>query len=348
MKITLILKDKISERPPIQALLEDLLALNEHELQLISLDNVIYNSKVSHDIFKCDSRLKIAQYYKFRLYSERQIKKFEPDLIWFCSLDSILPLLYSSIFKEHKYNIQLQELYDKFKFRRFLIKNICRLADNVIVPEYNRAHIIKYYFNLNELPIVLPNKPSSNIDLTKLDLPTGVRSLISSNNKIKVIYQGHIGADRNIDLIAHQCLLNSNHVELYLMGKDHGYLDKLKKINPDIIYLGYLKPPYHLVVTSMMDLGVMHYSHRDLNNIFCAPNKIWEYTGFGLPIISNDMPGVTYMIEKYNIGEIYNSSKDVENAFLKLIKGIDTYKSNSEEFFNSVSRRDIVVKLVNE
>ncbi|KAA6307134.1 hypothetical protein EZS27_041199, partial [termite gut metagenome] len=38
-------------------------------------------------------------------------------------------------------------------------------------------------------------------------------------------------------------------------------------------------------------IGIVSYAFDDLNHVFCAPNKTWEYTGFGIPMLGNNAPG---------------------------------------------------------
>lgn len=64
-----------------------------------------------------------------------------------------------------RYILHLLELsenityYSKLSFLKFDRELLGNKAKAIIVPEYNRAHIIKTWWKLNKLPYVLPNKP---------------------------------------------------------------------------------------------------------------------------------------------------------------------------------------------
>lgn len=350
MKVALVIKEKISKRPPIQALLSDLKKIENIKITLISADNEVFDEDVNHWMFPGDEiKSKLVYYYKFRKFVIQKINENGGyDLIWFGSFDTLIPLLYSKILENTTYNVQMQELYDNFPIRRFLAKKACQNARNIIVPEYNRAHIIKCYFSLINLPKVLPNKPSLRLDDDIIKKSLDIEKNIINNGKVKLIYQGHIGKDRNLDIIAKYCHKHKNKVDLYLMGTDHGYVSELKTINPGLIYLGYVKPPHHLRLTSLMDIGVMHYSHTDLNNIFCAPNKIWEYSFFNLPSIANDLPGITHYITRFKCGEIYSDERELEVMLDKLIDRLDDYKLGSASFYSSIDRYEIVRNIVED
>ncbi|MEZ9921128.1 glycosyltransferase [Vibrio breoganii] len=350
MKILLVLKEEIRRRPPIQSLLADLLTL-DIDVSLISLDGASFNENITHYIDeKSKSKNKLIKYYDFRQRVHKVLKNNDFDYIWFCSLDSYLPLLYSKHVTAAKVILQLQELYDRFKGRLNLIRPNAKMFKAILVPEYNRAHILKVWLDLDYVPFVLPNKPSDTILENVLNtnrIDAQQTELIKDNGKIRIIYQGHIDSDRSLLDIARICNSYHDDVELYLLGKEHNnYLSKIKQINPNVIYLGWVNPPEHLYVTREMDIGILEYKHIDLNNVFCAPNKIWEYTAFGMPVISNDLPGVSMLIEKYDIGMIYRNFEDFELKLCDLIKNFNKYRTNAEQFYKSVDRVAIINEII--
>ena len=50
------------------------------------------------------------------------------------------------------------------------------------------------------------------------------------------------------------------------------------------------------------DIGIAFYENLNLNQYYCAPNKIYDYIACTLPIISNDYPGLRKVIEERKIG----------------------------------------------
>ena len=45
-------------------------------------------------------------------------------------------------------------------------------------------------------------------------------------------------------------------------------------------------------MTSHAYIGAVTYTRTSFNHLFCAPNKIWEYSGAAVPMISDDLPGL--------------------------------------------------------
>jgi glycosyltransferase involved in cell wall biosynthesis len=55
-------------------------------------------------------------------------------------------------------------------------------------------------------------------------------------------------------------------------------------------------------VTASADVGVLLYSREGRNNIYAAPNKLYEYLFAGLPLVSSAFPGLQSLIEEGGYG----------------------------------------------
>ncbi len=64
--------------------------------------------------------------------------------------------------------------------------------------------------------------------------------------------------------------------------------------------------PNHLLpaITAQADVGIVTYPYEGLNNIYCSPNKIFEYAQAGLPVVATEQPPLKEMVESYGIGEL--------------------------------------------
>lgn len=72
----------------------------------------------------------------------------------------------------------------------------------------------------------------------------------------------------------------------------------MSEIYDKVIHIDSIPAPLHLEITSHATIGVVFYSDETLNKAFCAPNKIYEYSGFGIPAIANCIPGLINTIGK--------------------------------------------------
>ena len=103
---------------------------------------------------------------------------------------------------------------------------------------------------------------------------------------------------------------------------------------------------------SKCDIGYLYYPTTDLNNIYCAPNKIYEYTSLGLPIVSNTNPTMEFELNKYKIGKTFNEndkdniSKNLQSAIHEIISNISYFKDNAKKFSNEFSWKNEGEKLV--
>lgn len=234
------------------------------------------------------------------------------------------------------------------------LKEVAKSAVKVIVPEAVRAKIMRTYCGLDSDPSVLPNKPNyGNIELSlPANVESRLRELKSGNRKL-IIYSGIFIPERKLDTVIEAVARRSGEYSLVFMGKPSAYLDALTEKYPGgFDYLGFVEPPAHLVALRYADVGVLSYvpTEPSLNALFCAPNKIWEYSYYGLPMLANDVPGLTMTVEKNSIGACA-SMDSVENVVAALDLISDNYgvfAENSRNFYSSVDYQEEYKKVMAE
>lgn len=355
--VWIVLRPNIAQLPPVLSVLRALLANGSIDVRYVgtSSSNLPLDSKrfleyVYAGPRKATQLAKAYGYFGFRRFVSRTLKNAGgEDLVWYASLDTALALLGTTLFEKHAYILQLHELYDQHPLRLRLAKKIAKAAKHVVVPEANRAAILQVWLGLREKPIVLPNKPHNHPRMRRLP-PTTLQTqrIVDQNRTSKhvLLYQGHLSRDRNLLPLAY-AVKNLEAVELWLMGKDHGCVSELIDVSPNIKYLGHVEPPYHLEITSYADVGVMCYDPVSLNNVFCAPNKIWEYSGFGIPFLANDCAGLSTIAQRYRAGKISHFDPiELERQIRTLISEATLYREDADRFFDSVDLNAIVESIV--
>ena len=87
-----------------------------------------------------------------------------------------------------------------------------------------------------------------------------------------------------------------------------------------------------------------------LNALYCAPNKIFEYAGSALPMVGTNVPGLKEPFEKYNIGVCCDDMKPetIANAIKCVDKYHDEMAKNCKKYYESVDLDMIVEKIINE
>lgn len=359
MDILYIHRANFDKRPPVISCVINLLRLG-HKVTVIT-------TGITDDLYKkiidLGGTVEIAEYklhtnkfelfirsIKYRYTLKNILKKHNPQktILWIEGNYTFSVLI--GLFKKYRYVLQIQELH-KNQFQYFIIKHIIKKASIVFMPEYNRSYYYKCLYHLNSLPVVLPNKPyfiPSHIEIN--NIKKKYQNTIDIITKKKtILYQGIISSERDLAPFIKACNKLGNDYHFVILGKDYGVLEKYKKIDHKIIHIPYLSAPDYLAITSLAYLGIVTYVPDCLNTVYCAPNKIYEYSSFGIPIIGNDIPGLRYPIKEYGLGEIVNEfdENNILNAITKITSNYNKYSEASLSFYNSVNSTLIIKEAIN-
>lgn len=307
-------------------------------------------------VFRIDNIIKSYFAHKLKRWLKNNLK--EDDLLWV--VNEMTPILAGSSFTnkyKDKYIFTIYELHNAIRATR----NIKRTAQNAkitVVPEYNRAHIQKYFFNLQRLPLILPNKPLDSFEGRKMPIADNEImdkiSKINKSGKKIVLYMGIIGRERPLEKIIRAVRKHKDKYELVILGRPSTYLNYLsEQYNGDFTYLGFVTPPQHINVASHADIGILIYEPQGnigLNALYCAPNKIYEYTGLGLPVLTNDIPGLYNIVKSYECGLSIdmNDEDSISENLSKLIDNYDKYQQGANRFYKSVNVREIIGNIIEE
>jgi len=352
--IWVLLRSHVVGLPPIMTVLKCLLE-NAYQVNFISTQSSgIEHSNLKEYIYSQVHNIgkfkKLLNYIQYRSFVKKILNTHlnEKDIIWLGSLDTALACKGLNFFATNQYILHLHELYDTHQNKLKSIKPIAQNAKHVVVPEINRAGILQVWLGLKERPIVLPNKPYDHPRLRNIAPTNAITHQIINTyyaGKPIILYQGHIGGDRNLMPLA-RAMKHLSEYDFWLLGTDHGYADQLVAIADNIKYLGSVSAPYHLEITSYASIGIMSYDPINLNNLFCAPNKVWEYSGFGIPFLANDSLSLlnlvsikTGKISTWQESDIVGVVEDIMSEYL-------IYSENSKLFYDSFDSLDIIKKLM--
>ena len=291
---------------------------------------------------------------RMRALVEKCMKKH--DIIWTANDATVREL--GDILLKYKHVMQLMELiefipaFPKINFLRINAKKYAQHAWKVVVPETNRAYIQKTWWELETLPTVLPNKPYHLEEPEITSKSSEYIKKLSEEKRRVLLYQGVFMEDRNLEAYARATGVLKDKYCMYIMGEDSDYRKKLCKKFPHIEYIPFIAPPDHLAVTKHADVGITPYvakhlkgsNHSVLNAMYCAPNKIYEYAAYGLPMIGSDVLGLKEPFVKYNIG-VTCKGDNVEEIVEKLKYIDDNYdemSKNCAAFYNDIDLDKIV------
>jgi glycosyltransferase involved in cell wall biosynthesis len=297
---------------------------------------------------------KLSNYISFRKSLSRELKQRELSntLLWFGNAETLLSMRGTSYLKDGKYAITFLELLDDHPFRMFLLKKLAQKAKFTISCEVTRAYIMKYWWKLDTLPYVMPNKPYEIAP--KGDKPTdpdAIAILSKLDNKKIIIYQGLIDDSESLNNIVSAIDKTEGDYVLLLMGMDRDNIfEKIQQKSSKVYCSKYITAPNHLQVTSRAFAGIVFYNgDKVLNNAFCAPNKIYEYGAYGVPMIANTIPGLQNTVGACGAAVCSDLSIDSVTSAIKYIDDHYTEMSKaSRDFYESTDISAIMKTIVEE
>ena len=79
-------------------------------------------------------------------------------------------------------------------------------------------------------------------------------------------------------------------------------------------------------------IGIISYPFTSYNNIYCAPNKIFEYAAMGLPFIATEQPIFKHAQEQYHTGRVFRYN-DISSFVKETQELVKTYSEDHQFAF---------------
>lgn len=367
MEQILIFKHDLAKYPPLITIIEVLLK-NDYSVELwgyCSDENILnrfshkfhYEELIVDDV-NVSSLKKYVQFIKYRskVKSLLKNKSKEKTRLWVFNEQTLW--VTQSVIKDYNKIIYLFEIpsfkvllnYKLFCKDKEYIEAM-QSADKVVCCEPNRASITAAIFGLKRTPYVIPNKPTIISEDSGWDLS------YLKEKKI-ILYQGIFRyPERRLDEFCQAIKYLPNDFVLILMGgPENEYRNSLKlKYESDrIIFLPFISPPKHLDITQKAYIGILSYDSMSdnilsvLNLLYCAPNKIYEYGRYGVPMVTNNLPALHYIFNQFNAGIMVDNYEPrlIADAILKIDAEHDKYKCGALTFYNSIDMEESILALM--
>lgn len=137
-----------------------------------------------------------------------------------------------------------------------------------------------------------------------------------------LLYQGGVIAGRNLDVLVEAMeFVSASDVHLVILG-DGILTARLQSIIRRRSLCG--RVHLHAAVsqqdlpelTASADAGVIPYLANCLNNLYCTPNKLFEFIAAGVPVLASDLPEVARVIYRHSMGQVadFRSSESIARA----------------------------------
>lgn len=220
-------------------------------------------------------------------------------------------------------------------FERIAIKG----ADIILCANKDRAIYMKNYYKLKSEPIVLENvhqlayEGEKELNSAKLkldylfkpdeyrilathgcDLARGIDTLVANLNRVK----------HNIHLII---VGNSTDEEKAVITK----IVKDKCLN-NVTILGRLNQTELKYLIDNSHIGIVNYHKNDINNLYCASGKVYEFAYGDCPMVMTNNPPLERLCIEYGIGVTDDSFAEGINT---IIENYHQYLTNVRKFADS-------------
>lgn len=126
-----------------------------------------------------------------------------------------------------------------------------------------------------------------------------------------VLYQGGFAGGRGLDVCVAAVPYLPPDVHLVLLGYgalEHALLEQAAELGvADRVHVVAAVPPAELLAyTASGTVGLIPYQPVSLNNRYSLPNKIFEYTSVGLPVVASDLPELRRVAVDGGCGVVYD------------------------------------------
>jgi glycosyltransferase involved in cell wall biosynthesis len=141
-------------------------------------------------------------------------------------------------------------------------------------------------------------------------------------DRLIFIYVGILNYGRGIDLLLNT--FKNNEVNSHCVFLGYGPIsDLIKERSISNFKIHYHEPVPHEEVTSLIssaDVGLAMIENISLSAYFCAPNKLFEYAFSDLYVVASDLPEMSRLITKHNLGDLIS---DEPESLLNKVKELE-------------------------
>jgi glycosyltransferase involved in cell wall biosynthesis len=201
----------------------------------------------------------------------------------------------------------LSEAWEPLLIAR-LEKRLLRNAHAVITVSTPLARTLERMYGLREV-LTVPNATPIQPGIR----PSSERAPASP---VKFLLQGAIAPGRGFDrLLEGWRGVDPARATLYIRCPQHPYLRHLRAGFSDLWETGRVEEldavsPDDLVeAATFADVGVIPYVGPNPNHVFCCPNKLSQYMQAGLAVLTNDLPYVRSVVERFQCGAVYTAEQ---------------------------------------
>ena len=268
--------------------------------------------------------------FKFNFNAANLIRKINTNIIHCNDLNTLLGGVLGKIKGSQILVYDAHELYPESmnglnkKIWQLVETLLIKFPDKFILPEINRLKYFRKKYKIKKPISLVENFPLKTKNLKKNYFETTFN--IKVNNP-KLLYLGLLSEERGIEEVMES--VKKLDVTLFCIGNGKtNYLEQLqKKITKEKlggkIYLFPAIPQTEVLdAINSSDIGFVFYKNTNINNYYCASNKLYEFMNCDTSVVTNNYPGIIKVTNETGIGETIDSieSKKINKALLKIME----------------------------
>lgn len=222
-----------------------------------------------------------------------------PSAVRYANIKSV-PLIYDA---HEIYYSQVQfpkEVQDKY---RNMEKRLIGRASATITVNPFLADLMKQRYRARRPHVIYNASP-----LQAITYSNRLRSTLGLTQDARIVlYQGWISDNRGIERLVEAAKYFDPDIYFVVIGYG-AFTDALKslaeqkKVSDKVKFYGGVSSDDLHELTCDADLGVIPYYGVDDNNLYCSPNKLFEFAVAELPFIANDLPFLKSIVEQFGCG----------------------------------------------
>ena len=257
--------------------------------------------------------LKLLRFKEFTLRAYAALRRAKGDVLVAHDMPAMLPLWPWVEARPSKVVFHAHELWTEAAEANAPLRPLWRLAEHrvvrrvarVVVPESNRARILREEYGAALPPAVVMNIPADPAPFRRTDFLREKLGL--PDDAVIVLYQGLLAESRCLlESVQAFALLPGNYHFVLVGQGDETYTDQLRTLACTLAgrvhVLDWMPPERLRDVTASADVGLLLYRNLGRNNYYAAPNKLFEYLFAGLPVVSSAFPGLQAIVEGGGFG----------------------------------------------